>query len=134
MLLSHMAFMSEGFSSGAVSRGGGHVGRAGAPAKEEGAKYHLGAHFLLPALYLSDLCHTCLTHAMPGPRITRDNSYGAPLAPGYSSKSTAWLVRDWSICSRTSVRTIFGKLSAWSSASSGSTSVAVLSSLLEYKF
>ena len=40
MLLSHMAFMSEGFSSGAVSRGGGHVGRAGAPAKEEGAKYH----------------------------------------------------------------------------------------------
>ena len=40
LLLSHMAFMSEGFRSGAVSRSGGHVRRAGAPAKEEGAKYH----------------------------------------------------------------------------------------------
>lgn len=87
-----------------------------------------------PALHLSDLCHTCLTHAMPGPRITRDNPYGAPLAPGYSSKSTAWLVRDWSIFSRMSVRTISGKLSAWSSASSGSTGVAVLGGLQEYKF
>ena len=38
MLLGHTAFMSEGFGSGAVSHGGGRVGRARAPAKEKGKK------------------------------------------------------------------------------------------------
>lgn len=47
MLLSHMAFMSEGFSSDAVPRGGGHVRRARTLAKEEG-KNAAGAKLGLP--------------------------------------------------------------------------------------